>query len=311
MNTMKAIRLHSYGGPELLKYEDVAKPQPQENEVLVRIHAASVNPIDWMMESGQYEPMRPQLPYVPGWDFAGKIEAVGSKVTNFQVEDEIYANVGATGGGYADYAIANVDAIAPKPKTLDFTAAAAVPLVALTAWQALFEAANLSEGQTVLIHGASGGVGSMAVQFAKARGARVIGTASASNVDFVRDLGADRVINYKSEHFEEELQDIDVVFDTVGGETQEKSWQVLKPNGVLVSVIQPPDEEKAKAHQVRAQFLGSHPSGTQLSEIAKLIDAGGVKPIVDRVLPLSEARQAQEFGRDGHPRGKIVLQVVG
>lgn len=220
MDTMKAIRLNSYGGPELLKYEDVAKPQPQENEVLVRIHAASVNPIDWMMESGQYEPLRPQLPFTPGWDFAGTIEGVGSKVNNFRVGDEIYANVGATGGGYADYAIAPVDAIAHKPKTLDFVAAAAVPLVALTAWQALFEVASLSEGQTVLIHGASGGVGSMAVQFAKARGARVIGTASASNADFVRDLGA------------------------------------------------------------------------------------------DRVLPLSEARQAQEFGRDGHPPGKIVLKVV-
>lgn len=310
METMKAVRIHSYGGPEVLVYEDVPKPQPGDGEVLVRIHAASVNPIDWMMRNGDYKAMIPQLPIILGWDFAGVIEQVGGKVADLKPGDAVYANLGASAGGYAEYVAAPASAVAHKPASLDFVAAASVPLVALTAWQALFEVANLSAGQTVLIHAAAGGVGSMAVQLAKAKGAHVIGTASAHNADFLRELGADEIIDYKTTRFEDVVHDVDVVFDTVGGDTQQRSWGVLKHGGILASVVPPPPSEDTIPQGVRGQFVRSHPSGVQLTEIAELIDKGQVKPIIDTVLPLASARQAHELSQSGHTRGKIVLRVV-
>lgn len=311
MEIMKAVQIHSYGGPEVLVYEDVAKPQPSDGEVLVCIHATSVNPIDWLIRNGGYKDMIPQLPYVLGWDFAGVVEQIGTGVTDLQPGDAVYANMGPSGGCYAEYVVAPVSAVARKPASLDFIAAASLPLVALTAWQALFEVANLSAGQSVLIHAAAGGVGSMAVQFAKAKGAHVIGTASARNADYLRELGADEVIDYKATKFEDVVHNVDVVLDTLNGDTQQRSWDVLKKGGFLASTVPPPpSEDTAPEHGVRAQFVSSHPSKEQLTEIAKLIDAGQVKPTIDTVLPLAEARQAQEMSQSGHTRGKIVLKVV-
>lgn len=310
MVTMKAVRIHEYGGPEVLTYEDVPRPEPKDGEILVRIHAASVNPVDWIMRNGDLKDMIPHLPIVLGWDFAGVVEQVGSGVSDLAPGDAVYANLGPSAGGYAEYATLPASAAAHKPASLDFVAAASVPLVALTAWQSLFEVAGLSAGQTVLIHAAAGGVGSMAVQFAKAKGAHVIGTASAHNADFLRELGADEVIDYTATRFEDVVHDVDVVFDTIGGDTQQRSWGVLKKGGILASVVPPPpSEDAAREHGVRGQFLSSHPSGAQLAEIAGLIDAGQVKPIVDKVLPLAEARQAHELSQSHHTRGKIVLRV--
>ncbi len=311
MATMKAVQIHEYGGPDVLKYEDVPRPKPKSREILVRIYAASVNPIDLMMRSGDAKAMVPHLPYILGWDLAGVVEQVGAGVEGYVPGDAVYAAVGPLGGCYAEYAAIPAFVAAHKPASLDFVTAASVPLVALTAWQSLFEVAGLSAGQTVLIHGAAGAVGSKAVQFAKVKGAHVIGTASAHNADFLRELGADEVIDYNQTRFEDVVQNVDVVFDTIGGDTQQRSWGVLKKGGILASVVPPPpDEDVARAHSVRGQFVASHPSWSQLAEIARLIDAGRVKTIVDTVLPLASARRAHELGQSSQTRTKIVLQVV-
>lgn len=309
MTTIKAVRIHEYGGPEVLHYEDAPKPAPKDGEILVRVHAAGVNPVDWKIRSGSFKAMgeRP-FPLILGFDVAGTVAQVGGGVTAFQPGDAIYANM--HNGAYAEYVAFPAELAAPKPATLDFIHAAAVPVAALTAWQALFDQAGLTAGQTVLIHGGSGGVGSFAVQFAKNIGARVITTGSARNHDFLRELGADEVIDYNATRFEDVVHDVDVVFDTIGGDTQQRSWQTLKRGGALVSIVQPPSPETAEAHGVRALFFSAQSNAAQLTEIGQQIDAGKVKVIVDTVFPLAEARQAHEASEGGHTRGKIVLQVV-
>lgn len=312
MATMKAVRIHSYGGPEVLVYEDAPRPTPGEGEVLIRVHAAGVNPLDWKVREGYLKSsLNYPLPVIPGWDVSGVVEQVGAGVTQPKVGDAVYALPNMTrNGAYAEYIAVNASEVAPKPNTLDHVQAAAVPLGALTAWQALFDVANLSSGQTVLIHAAAGGVGTFALQFAKWKGARVIGTASARNADFLRELGAEEAIDYKATRFEDAVKDVDVVLDTLGGDTQERSWGVLKKGGVLVSTVGPPSSETAAQYGVRGLPVFVQPSGKQLTEIAKLIDAGQVKPIVETVLPLTEARQAHGMSQSGRTRGKIVLRVV-
>lgn len=310
MATMKAVRIHAYGGPDVLVYEDVERPAPAAGEVLVRIHAAGVNPADWKVREGYFKAFSNEpLPRILGGDIAGVVESVGSDVTSFKAGDEVYGMTGAS-GGYAEYVAVAAGNLALKPRSLDFVQAAAVPVGALTAWQALFDTAGLSAGQRVLIHAAAGGVGSFAVQLAKAKGAYVIGTASGRNTQFLHDLGVDQVVDYTSTRFEDEVHAVDVVFDTIGGETQERSWQVLKPGGFLVSIVQPPSPETAAARSVRAAVLYAQPDAAELAEIATLIDAGQVKVQVETVLPLTAARQAQELSQSGHTRGKIVLKVV-
>jgi NADPH:quinone reductase-like Zn-dependent oxidoreductase len=314
MEKMKAVRLHSYGGSDVLVYEDVPKPIPTEDEVLVRVHAAGVNPLDWKVREGYLkEVLHSKLPLILGWDVSGVVEEVGSGVTNFNTGDALYAlpNI-ARNGAYAEYITIHAAEVAAKPTSLDHVRAASVPLAALTAWQSLFDAAGLSTGQSVLIHAAAGGVGIYAVQLAKTKGAHVIGTASASNQDFVRKLGADEVVDYKATRFENAVRDVDVVLDLIGGETQERSWKVLKKGGVLVTTIptSPPSSETTAAHGVRGIMFSVQPNTAQLTEIAGLIDAGQVKPIVETILPLVEARQAHELSQSGHTRGKIVLQVT-
>ena len=309
--TMKAIRIHNYGGPEALQYEDAPRPQPQAGEVLIRVHAAGVNPIDWKVREGHMKDFWPhKLPLILGWDVSGTVEEVGPGVSRFKKGDDVYSVPDASrDGAYAEYIVVRESELALKPKSLHHIRAAAVPLAALTAWQSLFDTAQLQPGQRVLIHAGSGGVGHFAVQLAKWKGAFVFATASTKNQDLLRELGVGEPIDYTQQRFEDVARNIDIVLDTLGGETQERSWKVLRQGGILVSLVQPPSEEKAKALGVRATFVAGHPSGAQLAEIAKLIDSGKLAPVIDRILPLSEVRRAHELSQSGHTHGKIALRV--
>jgi NADPH:quinone reductase-like Zn-dependent oxidoreductase len=307
---MKAIRIHEYGGPEVLALEEVQRPTPGPGELLIRVHAASVNPFDWKVRAGYMKEVFPlTFPATLGWDVSGTVEAAGPGVTRFKAGDNVYTRL-ENGGGYAEYAVAGETIVARKPGTLDHVQAAAVPTGGSTAWQALFEVAQLRAGQKVLIHAAAGGVGNFAVQFAKAKGAYVIGTASSRNQSLLRELGVDQAVDYSQTRFEDVVSDVDVVLDTIGGDTQERSFKVLKSGGILVSLVQPPSPELAVKHGVRALFFGAHASSSDLTEIAGLIDKGKVKTVVETVLPLTEARRAHELSQSGHARGKIVLLVA-
>jgi NADPH:quinone reductase-like Zn-dependent oxidoreductase len=311
--TMQAVRIHAYGGPEVLRYESVPIPTPQSDDVLIRVHAAAVNPFDWQVRAGYFQSwFQHTLPLTLGWDVSGVVEATGADVHNVQVGESVYARPDSNrDGSYAEYVVVRASEVVPKPQSLDHLHAAAVPQAALVAWKSLFDAANLAAAQTVLIHGAAGGVGTFAVQLAKWRGARVIATASSANLAFLRDLGADEVIDYTATRFEDVVRDVDVVLDTVGpaDNTQQRSWAVLKPGGMLVGMVVPPDAAEAAAHQVRSQFIALQPDAQQLAEITRLIDAGQLRPIVSTVLPLQEACQAHALIESRHTRGKIVLQV--
>jgi NADPH:quinone reductase-like Zn-dependent oxidoreductase len=312
MKTMKAVRIYSYGGPEVLVYEDVPRPQPEQGEVLVRVEAAAVNPVDWKIREGYLkEILDHSLPLIMGWDVSGVVAATGPGVTRFKAGDEVFSRPDLLRDGtYAEYVVIRETEVAFKPKSVDHLHAAAIPLAGLTAWKSLIEAAGVAPGQKVLIHGAAGGVGSYAVQLAKWRGAHVIATASAHNHDYLHGLGADEVVDYRSARFEESVHDVDAVFDTIGGDTQERSWQVLKKGGILVSIVAPPPEETAAALGVRQAFVFIQPDAEVLAELAKLVDMGKLRPFVEKVLPLSEARQAQVLSQEGHVRGKIVLKVA-
>jgi NADPH:quinone reductase-like Zn-dependent oxidoreductase len=307
---MKAVRLHGRGGPEQLVYEEAPQPQPGAGEVLARVGASGViaTEVKWD-ETYQSVTGAPRPFPIPGRDLAGMVAAVGPGVTDLTAGDTVYAMLGyGRDGAEAEYAIAQPSELAPRPRTLDDIQAAAVPLSALTAWQALFDHGGLASGQTALIHGAAGGVGVIATQLARWKGARVITTASARNVAFVRTLGADEVIDYATTSFEEVVHDVDVVFDTVGGDTLARSWQVVKPGGALVSVVSPLSGQPLR-DDIRYVYFIVEPSGAQLREIGALIDAGQVRPVVDQVFPLAQARQAYEAAATEHPRGKIVITV--
>jgi len=310
---MKAIRLHGRGDPDHLVYEDAPQPRPGAEEVLVRVYATGIiaNELKWD-ETYQTKAGSPRALPIPGRDLSGVVEAVGHGVTEPAKGDEVYAMLDyGCDGAEAEFTIALPNELAPKPRTLDHVQAAAVPLTALTAWQGLFEHARLVAGQTVLIHGAAGSVGVFAVQLARWAGAQVIATASKRNRDFLCELGANEIIDYTTTRFEEVVQGVDFVFDTVGGDTLHRSWQVVKPGGVLVSVVSPrPSLAEAKAYDVLPVWFVAQPNREQLVQIGALIDEGKVRPIIDTVLPLSQARQVYEQGAKGHTRGKIVLRVV-
>jgi NADPH:quinone reductase-like Zn-dependent oxidoreductase len=302
--TMKAVRMHAYGGADVLKYEDAPQPQPAADEVLIRISAAGVNPVDWKIREGYLGDYN--LPHILGADVAGVVESVGTGVQRLKPGDEVYGYTSLRREGtYAEYVAAKESEVTLKPKSIDFIQAAALPVAALTAWQAIFDTAHLDAGQKILIHAAAGGVGSIAVQLAKAKGAYIIGTASARNVEFIRALGVDEAIDYQATPFEDVVSDVDVVLDTMGGETQERSLKVLKPGGILVSIVSPPPESAG----VRVAIAYVQPSAAQLDEIATLIDSGQLKPCVETVLPLSEVAKAHQLSQSGRTRGKIVLQV--
>jgi NADPH:quinone reductase-like Zn-dependent oxidoreductase len=307
---MKAIVINEYGNEDVLSYTDVERPEPKADEVLVKVHVAAVNPADWKIRDGMGESFGFKLPLILGGDIAGTVEAVGDDVESFKQGDAVYGmTLSSLSGGYAEYAIAKADGVAPKPESLSFEAAAALPIGALTAWQAMFGLANLSSGQRILITGASGGVGSMAVQLAKAKGAIVIGTASGKNEQYVRDLGADEFVDYTQQNFEEVVKDVDVVFDTVGSDTQERAFQTLKKGGFLVTSAQTPSEEKAQEFGVEAAFVFCQPNAQQLAELNRLINEGKLKIHIETVLPLTEVKKAHQLSQSGRTRGKIVLQV--
>jgi NADPH:quinone reductase-like Zn-dependent oxidoreductase len=310
MTTMKAVRIHRFGGPEVLMLDDVPWPQPKDDEVLVRVHAASVNPVDYKIRSGSSSVKEDQLPYTLGRDLSGTVELLGTRAHTLKAGDPIFAFIGLDRGTYAEYVVVKAMEMATKPETLDHVQATAVPLAGLTAWQGLFDHGQVQAGQRVLIHGGAGGVGHLAVQFAKAKGATVLTTASGVDLDFVHGLGADEVIDYKVERFEDRARDIDLVFDLIAGETQNRSWGVLKEGGILVSTLGQPPAEKAAQHSVRAAGYRAQPNPAQLSEIRRLIDDGQVRVVVDRVFPLTEAGAAQEYLEREHVRGKVVLRVA-
>jgi len=312
VGTMKAVRIHAYGGADVLAYEDAPRPVPGAGEVLVRVHACGVNPVDWKIREGyRKELLRHSLPLVPGWDVSGVIESIGAGATRLREGDEVYSRPDLSrNGAYAEYIVIRESEVALKPKSVDHIRAAAIPLACLTAWQALFDAGGLEAGQRALIHAAAGGVGTFAVQLAKWKGAYVIGTASARNHEFLRGLGADEMIDYNITRFEDAVRDVDLVLDTMAGETQARSWGVLRKGGIMVSILQPPSQEEAASRGVRGAFTFVQPNAEQLAQIAELVDAEKVRPIVDIVLPLSEARRAQELSKSGHIRGKIVLRVM-
>ena len=308
--TMKAVVVHEYGGPEVLKYEEVPRPEPKDNEVLVRMIAAGVNPVDALIRSGKYAKFfGTTLPLIPGYDIAGVVEKAGAKVTKLKVGDPIYAYV-MWGGGYAGYAVATEGEAAAKPKSITFVEAAGVPLAALTAWQALIDAAKLSAGQTVLIHGGSGGVGSFAIQIAKARGAKVIATASTPNQGLLKQLGADVAIDYSKTKFEDIAKDVDVVLDSVGKDTLARSYGVVKKGGFVATLVAEPDQAELDKHGIRGAPISVKPNSDELMKITKLIEEKKIKPIVSQVLPLTEAVKAQEQAATHHTRGKIVLKIA-
>jgi NADPH:quinone reductase-like Zn-dependent oxidoreductase len=310
--SMKAIRIHEYGAPDVLRYEDAPRPEPGQGEVLVRVHAAALNPVDWKIRAGYVRNwLRYNLPMIPGWDFSGVIESVGPDAGEWKPGDEVYGRPDLSrDGAYAEYIAVRASEIATKPKSIDHVHAAAIPLTGLTAWQALFDTAGLSAGQSVLIHAAAGGVGTFAVQFAKWKGAHVAGTASGRNQDFLRELGVDQPIDYEKTRFEDVVHDFDVVLDSMAGETRSRSWKVLKKGGILVTLLGQGSLDEAAAYGVRGVGMLVQPNASQLTEIAGLVDAGTVKTIVEAVFPLRDADKAQQLGETNRARGKIVLRVV-
>src|SRR3977135_2524843 len=283
---MKAVVAHEYGGPEVLKYEDAPRPEPKENELLVRVIACGVNPADPLVISGRLaKEFGTHLPLIPGYDVAGVVETTGAKVTKFKKGDAVYGYA-LFGGGWAEFAVLAENEAAIKPKTTTFTDAAAVPLAALTAWQALIETAKLSAGQAVLVQGGSGGVGSFAVQIAKARGARVIANASTANQDLLKQLGADVAIDYTKTKFEEVAKDVDVVLDTVGRDTLARSYAIVKKGGIVTTIASRPDQAQLDKYGIRGTGIAVQPNASELDEITKLIEAKKIKPIVSQILPL-------------------------
>jgi NADPH:quinone reductase-like Zn-dependent oxidoreductase len=307
MKTRKA-RIHRFGGPEVLRVEEVEYSMPDALQVLVSVKAASVNPVDFKIRNGQYPAVKEdRLPYTLGRDVSGIVEKCGAQATRFKLGDEVVGMVGIGGGGYADKVVLDEAAIARKPREIDHVHAAAIPLAGQTAWQGLFRYGQLKTGQTVLIHGGSGGVGHFAVQFAKAKGARVLTTASTDRLQFARTLGADVVIDYKTQRFEELAQDLDMIFDLVDGETRERSWKLLRKGGVLVSTLTEPSQETAARHGVRALRYTVEADGKELAEILSLVASGTVKPHVQKTYPLEEAARALNCVEQGNSVGKIVL----
>jgi NADPH:quinone reductase-like Zn-dependent oxidoreductase len=310
--TMKAVVIHEYGGPEVLKYEDIPRREPKDDQLLIRVIAAGVNPVDGMIRSGMFaKEGNRAFPIILGGDIAGVVEKVGSKVKKFKAGDPAFAYVSLdNSGGYAQYALVTEREAAPKPKSLTYVEAAAVPIVAMTAWQALVDTAKLSAGQTVLIHGGSGGVGSFAIQIAKVRGAKVIATASTANQNFLKQLGADVTIDYTKEKFEDVAKDVDVVLDSIGGDTLARSYGLLKKGGIIVSLVARPKESELQKHGIRGTGLNVEPNSEELAEIGKLIDDKKIKVTVSQTFQLSEAMKAQEQVATGHTRGKIVLKIA-
>lgn len=315
---MKAVVFSQFGNSEVLNLAEVKKPEIQHDEVLIKISHTAVNPVDWKIREGYLSDMFPHhFPIVPGWDASGVIEAVGSEVKNLKVGDQVYAYARkpeVQEGTYAEYISLKADAVSMKPRNITSGEAASIPLVGLTAWQSLFDFAKLQEGETVYITGGSGGVGSLAIQFAKLVGAKVITAASEKNHAYLQELGADQVIDYTLGNLAEQVKqhaknEIDVVFDTVGGDSLKAGFEVIKKGGRLVSIVDTPDEKLSKARDVEAGFVFVAPNGEQLATIAAEIERGSVKVPAIEEMSVKEAAEAQKLSQNHHVKGKIVLAI--
>jgi len=304
------MRIHRFGGPEVLQLDHVEPSLPDASQVLVSVKAASINPVDFKIRGGKYPAVKEdRLPYTLGRDVSGVVEKCGAQATQFKIGDEVFGMVGIGGGGYGEKVVLDQQAITRKPPRTDHAHAGAIPLAGQTAWQGLFRHGQLKSGQSVLIHGGSGGVGHFAIQFAKAKGARVLTTVSTNNVQFARSLGADVVIDYKTQRFEEQAQDLDMVFDLIDGDTRERSWKLLKRGGVLVTTLTEPSQETARQYGVRALRYTVEANGSELAEIADLVASGKVKPHVQKTFPLEQASAAVAVVEHGGSAGKIVLSM--
>ncbi len=333
---MRAAFIRHYGNNDAIEISDQPLPAVGQRDVLIKIHAASVNPVDYKIRDGGLKAILPlKFPLILGCDCAGVIEKIGAEVRTFKPGDAVYVRLEKDRiGAYADYAVANENSVALKPANLNFVEAASIPLVGLTAWQALIDIGKLQAGQKVLIHAGSGGVGTFAIQLAKHIGAFVATTTSAKNFDLVKRLGADVVIDYKMQKFDELLTDYDLVFDTLGGDTQHLSFSVLKPGGTLVTIAGIPTAEfgrewgvnpfirfamgwknrlsskLAQARGAKFTYLFMHPSGEQLREITKLIESGKIKPVIDKVFDLDHVRDALTYSASGHAVGKVIVNIA-
>lgn len=307
---IRKVRIHRFGGPEVLSVDAVEQSMPDALQVLVSVKAASINPVDLKIRNGQYPAVKEdRLPYTLGRDVSGIVEKCGAQATQFKIGDEVLGIVGIAGGGYAEKVVLDQPVLARKPSMIDHAHAAAIPLAGSTAWQGLFRYGQLKGGQSVMIHGGSGGVGHFAIQLAKAKGAHVLTTVSTNHVDFARSIGADVVIDYKTQRFEERARDLDMVFDLIDGETRERSWQLLKRGGVLVSTLTEPSQEKAIQHGVRALRYTVEADGGELAKIAALVASGKVNPHVQKAFRLEQAAQAMGEIAHDDTVGKIVLAL--
>jgi len=333
---MKALVFNRYGGPDQVAFADIPRPVPAPDEILVQVHAAGLNPVDNKIRAGEMKPLLSfQLPATLGSDLAGVVLEVGHRVTRFKPGDAVFASIfGLRTGALAEFAVVPENAAVLKPANLDFVQAASIPMVGLTAWQALKERARLKPGHKVFIPAGAGGIGTFAIQLAKYLGARVATTTSAGNADFVRSLGADEVIDYKKQKFEEVLRDYDAVLGTLPGESLEKSFQILKPGSAVISLVGPPDaafgrtrglnflllfvlwlvsgkvHRLAKKRAVEYSFLVMHPDGGQLAAIGGLLEAGTVRPTIDKIFPFDQAKEALAYLEKGHAKGKVVVQIM-
>lgn len=308
---MKAVRIRAYGDASVLRYEEAPMPDIAPEDVLVRVVAASVNPVDWKFREGYLKQMLPpQFPITLGWDVSGVVDAAGKNVSRFKVGDTVFSRPDIKRNGtYAEYVAIREDELARKPQTISHVEAATLPLAGIAAWEAIITTAKVEAGQRVLVHAVSGGVGSIAVQLAKSRGAYVIATTSGKNRALVESLGADEVIDYRTQKFDAMVRDVDAVFDTIGGQVQEASWSVLKPGGILVSIIGTPSEEKARALGVRSAFLFIGPSAPILMQLAELVENGKLRPVVGAEFALKDIAEAHALSQSGHAVGKIALYV--
>lgn len=311
-STMKAVVVHEYGGPEVLKYEDAPRPEPKDDEILVRVIAAAVNPVDSYVRQGMFAKRgMDNRPAIIGYDIAGVVEKTGANAKKFKAGDKVYSYLSVMrGGGYAEFAIAKESETALKPTNINFVEAAAVPLAATTAWQALVDTAKVEKGQTVLIHGGSGGVGSFAIPIAKTRGAKVIATASTAHQDLLKQLGVDQAIDYTTTKFEDVVKDVDVVLNAVRADAMDHSYGVVKKGGIIVSITGEPDQAECAKHGIRGSGLMAHPDAKVLEELTKLIEERKITPIVSQTFPLADAVKAHQQIETHHTLGKIVLKVA-
>lgn len=309
---MKAVRIHEYGDADVLRHEDAPEPVCGDDDVVIRVMGTSVNPVDWKIREGHLKEMIPySFPFIPGWDVSGVVHAVGRNAKAFKIGDEVYSRPDiARDGTYAEYVAVRENEVAHKPKSISHLEAGTLPLAGITAWEAMVTIGGVTEGQRVLVHAASGGVGSLAVQIAKSRNAYVIGTASATNRELVQSLGVDEFVDYEAQDLQAATKEIDVVFDTIGGATQDDSWSVLAPGGILISIVSQPSEEEARKRGVRCSYLFIGPNVDALNGLAALVDSGRVRPVVGAEFALQDVKLAHALSESGRAKGKIAL-VVG